>query len=175
MTWLYLSHLQNCGPCCTFREIGQCAVPVPRICRLQRGDHLFTPRSPLSVLFVICCNQFSSLVLWINMSIAAISRALRVCCPALRMSLILLTQSISRGPRVLCMFSRPWPVCAMSRLFDSQGPRLLPSRQLSQCRPWAIRLTVEDAIRLRICQYHGFSCAQLRYTMTSGTPDDCFT
>ena len=41
---------------------------------------------------------------------------------------------------------------------------LLPlSRQLSQycSRPWAIRqLTVQDAIRHRICQYrHGFSCA----------------
>ena len=24
VTWLHLSDLQNCGPCCTFRHIGQC-------------------------------------------------------------------------------------------------------------------------------------------------------
>ena len=80
---------------------------------------------------------------------------------------LLLTQSISRGP-VSCACSQPWPVSAVSRQFDSQGPRLLPSRQVSQCRSWAIRLTVEDAIRLRICQYHGFGCARSA-TMTSGT------
>ena len=145
MTWLHLSDLQSCGPCCTFRRSGQphcqlfvqfnilvvhCVTTISP--RLGRPERPF--RDPLS--------QFSSLVLRINeRNPAATSRAKlrslgRV---VLRPSIVVGLQSL-RSVSFRCSRWR-WPGSVMTRLlvrlvggFSSSAATVLPILPVPQLR-----------------------------------------
>ena len=71
VTWLHLSDLQNCGPCCTFRHSGQCHCQLIVTFNMLVANSVTTisrrlgrPECPIRDLRY----QFPSLVHWINIS-----------------------------------------------------------------------------------------------------------